>query len=308
MARLRATTQLRASARREAPSHGRTTRGPLVLKLGGELLEQPEDVERVARAIAALSPRPPGPVARNRKLAEPGPQLVVVHGGGKEIDAALAVAGIEKRQVDGLRITDAATLDVVVAVVAGSINTRLVAAVRRAGARPVGLTGADATVATVKRSAPIKTVAGELVDLGLVGAPVDNGRPQLLSDLMQRGYVPVIACVGATRDGRLMNVNADTLASHLARAIGARRLVIAGGTSGVLDEQGQTIARMTGREAARLIKAGTANKGMVAKLQACRAALAGGVRDVVIANGRDSRLDAVALDTAPATGCTQVVR
>ena len=272
-------------------------RGPVVLKLGGELLEQPEDVARVAKAIAALSARTP---------------LVVVHGGGKEIDAALAVAGIPKQQVDGLRVTDAATLEVVVSVLAGAINTRLVAAIRRAGAKPVGLTGADAGVVTVKRSAPIKTVSGETVDLGLVGAPVANGRPQLLSDLLQRGYVPVIACVGATRDGRLMNVNADTLASHLARAVGARRLVIAGGTSGVLDESGQTIPRMTGREAARLIKAGTANKGMVAKLQACRAALAGGVRDVVIANGRAARLDAVALDSdlsgTPATDCTQVVK
>ena len=272
-------------------------RGPVVLKLGGELLEQPEDVARVAKAIAALSARTP---------------LVVVHGGGKEIDAALAVAGIPKQQVDGLRVTDAATLEVVVSVLAGAINTRLVAAIRRAGAKPVGLTGADAGVATVKRSAPIKTVSGETVDLGLVGAPVANGRPQLLSDLLQRGYVPVIACVGATRDGRLMNVNADTLASHLARAVGARRLVIAGGTSGVLDESGQTIPRMTGREAARLIKAGTANKGMVAKLQACRAALAGGVRDVVIANGRAARLDAVALDSdlsgTPARDCTQVVK
>ena len=272
-------------------------RGPVVLKLGGELLEQPQDVARVAKAIAALSARTP---------------LVVVHGGGKEIDAALAVAGIPKQQVDGLRVTDAATLEVVVSVLAGAINTRLVAAIRRAGAKPVGLTGADAGVATVKRSAPIKTVSGETVDLGLVGAPVANGRPQLLSDLLQRGYVPVIACVGATRDGRLMNVNADTLASHLARAVGARRLVIAGGTSGVLDESGQTIPRMTGREAARLIKAGTANKGMVAKLQACRAALAGGVRDVVIANGRAARLDAVALDSdlsgTPARDCTQVVK
>ena len=265
----------------------------IVLKLGGELLEKPEDVARVAKAIAALS----------RRAA-----LVVVHGGGKEIDAALAVAGIPKRQVDGLRVTDAATLDVVVSVLAGAINTRLVAAVRRAGGRPVGLTGADATVATVKRAAPIKTVAGDLVDLGLVGAPVANGKPELLADLLAGGYVPVIACVGATRDGSLMNVNADTLASHLAKALRARRLVIAGGTPGVLDDQGHTIARMTGREAAKLIKAGTANKGMVAKLQACRAALAGGVRDVVIANGRDSRLDAVAVDATLPAGCTQVVR
>ncbi len=266
---------------------------PIVLKLGGELLEQADDLGRMARGIAALSARTP---------------LVVVHGGGKEIDAALAVAGIPKRQVDGLRVTDEPTLDVVVAVLAGAINTRLVAAVRRAGARPVGLTGADATVATVKRAAPITTVAGERVDLGLVGAPVANGRPQLLTDLLGRGYVPIVACVGATRDGRLMNVNADTLASHLAQAIGARRLVIAGGTSGVLDERGHTIGRMTGREAARLIKAGTANKGMVAKLQACRAALAGGVRDVVIANGRQTKFDALAVDTAPGGGCTQVVR
>jgi acetylglutamate kinase len=288
-------------------ARGRATRASrIVLKLGGELLERPEDVTRVAKAIASLAP---GPRAGGRRRAGPALQmeLVVVHGGGKEIDAALAVAGIPKQQVDGLRVTDAATLDVVVSVLAGAINTRLVAAVRRAGAKPVGLTGADATVVTVKRAAPVKTVKGDVVDLGLVGAPVANGRPELLSDLLSRGYVPIVACVGATRDGRLMNVNADTLASHLAQALGARRLVIAGGTSGVLDEQGQTIARMTGREAARLIKAGTANKGMVAKLQACRAALAGGVRDVVIANGRDTQLEAVVVDANPPAGCTQVV-
>jgi acetylglutamate kinase len=196
----------------------------------------------------------------------------------------------------------------VVAVLAGAINTRLVAAVRRAGARPVGLTGADTAVATVKKAAPIVSVAGERVDLGLVGAPVANGKPQLLADLLGRGYVPVIACVGATRDGQLLNVNADTLASHLAGALGARRLVIAGGTSGVLDEQGRTLARLTGRQAARMIKAGTANKGMVAKLQACRSALRQGVGDVVIADGRKARLGTLADVKAPLSACTQVVR
>jgi acetylglutamate kinase len=283
----------RARAVSPAPARQARKGRPVVLKLGGELLEQPNDVDRVAKGIAALAARTP---------------VVVVHGGGKEIDAALAVAGIPKRQVDGLRVTDAQTLDVVVAVLAGGINTRLVAAVRKAGGKPVGLTGVDATVATVRQAAPITTVAGERVDLGLVGAPVANGRPQLLADLMNRGYVPIVACVGSTRDGRLMNVNADTLASHLAQAIGARRLVIAGGTSGVLDERGQTISRMTGRDAARLIKAGTANKGMVAKLQACRAAIGGGVRDVVIANGRETPFDVLASDAAPDAGCTQVVR
>jgi acetylglutamate kinase len=264
-----------------------------VLKLGGELLEQAPDLARVAKAIAALAAHVP---------------LVVVHGGGKEIDAALATAGIPKQQVDGLRVTDARTLDVVVAVLAGAINTRLVAAVRRAGGRPVGLTGADATVATVRRAAPMTSVAGETVDLGLVGAPVANGAPALLSELLRGGYVPVIACIGATRDGQLMNVNADTLASHLAAALGAARLVIAGGTSGVLDTDGRTIARLTTRDAGRLIKAGTANKGMVAKLQACRSALQRGVGDVVIANGREVALESLAGRAEPPAGSTQVVR
>jgi acetylglutamate kinase len=237
-----------------------------------------------------------------------------VHGGGKEIDAALATAGIPKQQVDGLRVTDARTLDVVVAVLAGAINTRLVAAVRKAGALAVGLTGADAGVATMKKAAPITSVAGDTVDLGLVGAPVTNGTPRLLTDLLARGYVPVVACIGSTKDGQLLNVNADTLASHLAAALGARRLIIAGGTSGVFDEHGQTIPQLDGRAATRLIKAGTANKGMVAKLQACRDAIKRGVGDVVIANGREVAFETLAeiprtmRVRAALPSCTQVVR
>jgi acetylglutamate kinase len=265
----------------------------LVLKLGGELLEQPQDLERVAAGIAALAERA---------------ALVVVHGGGREIDAALATAGIPKQQVDGLRVTDARTLDVVVAVLAGAINTRLVAAVRGAGGRPVGLTGADASVATMRRAAPIASVAGPKVDLGLVGAPINNGAPELLTDLLKGGYVPIVACIGATRDGQLLNVNADTLASHLAAELKAKRLVIAGGTSGVLDAQGQTIDRLTARGAAAMIRVGTANKGMVAKLDACRAALKKGVGDVLIANGRDVPFGRLAGAEALLPGCTQVVR
>ncbi len=269
------------------------TAGVLVLKLGGELLESPEDLAATASAIARLSNNA---------------SLVVVHGGGREIDSALNAAGIPKQQIDGLRVTDSRTLDVVVSVLAGAINTRLVAAVRRAGAAPVGLTGADATIATMKRAAPIVTVSGDRVDLGLVGAPVRNGAPRLLTDLVAQGYVPIVACIGATRDGQLLNVNADTLASHLASALRAKRLVIAGATAGVLDELGRTIERLTVRDAARLVKAGTANKGMVAKLQACRAALQAGVGDVVIADGRKARLGTLADSSARLTGCTQVVR
>jgi len=264
----------------------------LVLKLGGELLEQPLDLDRIASGIAALAKKA---------------RLVVVHGGGKEIDAALATAGIPKRQVDGLRVTDARTLEVVVAVLAGAINTRLVAAVRKAGARPVGLTGADASVATVKRAAPIVSTAGDQVDLGLVGAPVNDGAPRLLTDLMARGYVPIVACIGFTRAGELMNVNADTLAAHLATGLSAQRLVIAGGTSGVLDQQGATIARLTARDATRMIKAGTANHGMVAKLQACTGALKRGVGDVLIANGRMVEFAKLAAARHAQSGTTQVV-
>ena len=265
----------------------------IVLKLGGELLEQPDELRRLAAGIARLAERA---------------ALVVVHGGGREIDAALATAGIPKQQIDGLRVTDARTLDVVVAVLAGAINTRLVAALRRAGARPVGLTGADASVVTVKRAGPIASLAGSRIDLGLVGAPIDNGTPRLLTDLLARGYLPVVACIGATRNGQLLNVNADTLAAHLAGELGARRLVIAGSTPGVLDEEGRTIERLTTRSAAKLVKAGTANKGMVAKLDACRAALKRGVGDVLIANGREVALETLAAAGGPLTGCTQVTR
>lgn len=264
-----------------------------MLKLGGELLEEPEDLRRIARHIASMAQRT---------------SLVVVHGGGREIDAALLTAGIPKRQIDGLRVTDARTLDVVVSVLAGAINTRLVAALRQAGASPVGLTGADAGVVSVRRAPPVASVTGATVDLGLVGSPTSNGTPRLLTDLLSRGYVPVVACLAATRAGQILNVNADTLAAHLAGQLGARRLVIAGGTPGVMDASGDTIERLTSTGAARLIRAGTASKGMVAKLVACRSALRKGVGDVIIANGRDARLKAVAGANTLLSGCTQVVR
>lgn len=269
-----------------------TARPRLVLKLGGELLEQPKDLSRMARAIAGLSARA---------------DVVVVHGGGREIDAALAAVGIPKHQVDGVRITDERTLDVVVAVLAGTLNTRLVAAVRRAGADPVGLTGADATVATLRRAPPLVSVEGTTVDLGLVGLPSGSSTPRLLTDLLTRRYVPIVACIGATRQGQVLNVNADTLAAHLAVTVGAQRLVMAGGTAGVLDADGRTIGRLTDREAARLVRAGTASRGMVAKLEACRSALRGGVGDVVIADGRKTRLNSLADRKARLTHCTVVM-
>lgn len=242
-----------------------------LLKLGGELLENPARMSAVARIIA--------------RAAVP---LVVVHGGGREIDAALATAGIPKRQVDGLRVTDGPTLEIVVSVLAGTINTRFVAAINAAGGRAVGLTGADAGVAMVKKAPAHRSTDGELVDLGLVGEPLRGEAPALVTTLVRRGFVPVVACIGASRKGELFNVNADTLAGNLATRLAAARLVIAGGTPGVLDERGQTIPALDPRDIRALLRTGTASAGMVAKLNASEAAARGGVKDVVIVDGRDA--------------------
>jgi acetylglutamate kinase len=245
-------------------------------------------------------------VAALSAISAKGP-IVIVHGGGKEIDAALKTAGIEKRQVDGLRITDDATLDVVVAVLAGAINTRFVAALGRAGVPAVGLTGADDRCGLSQPAPPHRTVDGRLVELGRVGEPSDASGTRLLEHLVAEGFVPVVACIGVGADGQLFNVNADTLAGHLAARLQARRLIIAGTTAGVLDGQGATIESLEPPDIARLIAGGTATAGMVAKLTACERALAHGTGEVVIVDGRDgTRLEAAAAGAA--AGATRITR
>ena len=260
---------------------------PVVLKLGGELLEQPDAETRIARVIA-----------RSAKEA----RLVVVHGGGREIDAALAQAGIPKQQVDGLRITDERTLQVVVAVLAGSINTRFVATINAAGGQAVGLTGADAGIGVVRPSKPHRAINGEMVDLGLVGEPIDTPAPPLLNALLRGAFVPVVACIGRGRDGRLFNVNADTLAAHIAARVRARRLIFAGGTAGVFDTAHKTIPRLSRDGMDELMASGAATAGMVAKMRACQIALDAGVREIAIADGRNNKLGALVLGTAPERG------
>jgi acetylglutamate kinase len=242
-----------------------------VLKLGGELIENDLRLKAMAKAIASA--------------AKKG-RLVVVHGGGREIDAALAQVGIPKRQVDGLRVTDPETLNIVVSVVAGTINTKFVAAVNAAGGKAVGLTGADFGVAPVEKAAPHKATNGETVDLGMVGMPIKVKASALIEALCKAGFVPVIACVSAGTNGKLYNVNADTLAGSLAARLQAKRLVIAGATPGVLDKKNQTIVKLDSERIDKLVKSGTANAGMVAKLAACQTALAGGAKSVLVVDGR----------------------
>ena len=193
-----------------------------VLKLGGELLEDAGAVRSAAEAIVRLAATAP---------------LVVVHGGGRAIDAELRARGESPRFVDGLRITDQAALDTVVSVLAGRTNTTLVAAIGAAGGRAVGLTGADGRIGLSRRAAPLHTVSGEVADLGLVGEPAGSD-VSLLTDLVRLGCIPVVASIGVDPDGVLLNVNADVLAAHLAANVPAERLIIAGGTAGVLDANG----------------------------------------------------------------------
>jgi acetylglutamate kinase len=269
------------------------TERPVVVKFGGELLEQPDRLATVVGAMARVAGRAP---------------LVIVHGGGKEIDAALKSAGIEKRQVDGLRITDDATLDVVVGVLAGSVNTRLVAALGAAGLKAVGLTGADGTCGLSEAAPPHLSVDGRLVDLGRVGVPSAASDATLVRTLLDRGFLPVIASIGVTADGRLLNVNADTFAGRLAERLQAARLVVAGATPGVLDERGATVSVLEPSDIARLIGTGTATAGMIAKLRACEEALANGVGEVVIVDGRDGASLEAAVHDRPPAGATRIVQ
>ena len=266
-----------------------TRRAPVVIKLGGELLEQPARVRRIARALTDTATRAP---------------LLIVHGGGREVDAEMARLDIPKHAVDGLRITDAATLDVVLGVLAGRVNTRLVAAIVHAGGRAVGLTGADAGLVRVRAARRYRATDGAAIDLGFVGLPVGTGRPTLVGALHRSGHVPVVASIGADRRGRLFNVNADTLAGDLAVRVGARRLIIAGATPGVLDGEGRTIAEIDDRQLADLIREGAASVGMIAKLLACRAAGRGGVERVEIVDGR--RASAFELGRTDRPGGTKV--
>lgn len=269
---------------------------PLVLKFGGELLE---DRARMSAVVAA--------VAQIAGAGVPTAPVVIVHGGGKEIDAALATAGIEKRQVEGLRITDEATLEIVVSVLAGAVNTRFVAALLTAGARAVGLTGADGGCGLSEVAPPHRTVDGRAVDLGRVGIPASKADMRLLQTLLRDGFVPVIASIGADGEGRLLNVNADTMAGHLAGRLRARRLVIAGSTAGVLDGSGRTIPVLDPAAIDQLVSGGTATAGMIAKLRACEQALAGGVDDVVIVDGRDQDALRTAASGALPGSATRVI-
>ena len=233
----------------------------VLVKLGGTLLDSAESRDRLAAQIAA---------ARGR-----GIEMVVVHGGGKQMTRYLAERGIESRFVGGLRVTTPETLDAVLKVFAGSVNHELVASLNRAGALAVGLSGIDAFLVEAEQLDPA---------LGAVGR-VTKSNPALLDLLTANGYLPVVACVAGDRQGQVYNVNADQMAVACAAAFGARQLIFLTDVEGVLDGSGRVQPVLTVAESRRLIADGVATGGMQAKLEAALAALAGGVEQVRIAPG-----------------------
>lgn len=242
---------------------------PVVLKIGGELLESVDDRARIAAFVAETEKTRP---------------VVVIHGGGRAIDAELSRRGIAPKKVDGLRITDGPTLEVVVSVLAGSANTAFVAALVAAGVRAVGLTGADAGFGRAVRVNAHTSVTGAHVDLGFVGDPAEAD-PALIRLLLSHHYLPVVASLGIDRD-TILNVNADVMACRIASSLAGSDLVIAGATAGVLDKANQSIHALDLEGIRRVIEEGTATAGMVAKLSACRTALLSGVASVRIIDGR----------------------
>ena len=233
----------------------------VLVKLGGTLLDAAESRDSLAGQLAAACGR--------------GVELVVVHGGGKQMTRYLAERGIESRFVGGLRVTTPETLDAVLKIFAGSVNHELVASLNRAGALAVGLSGIDALLAEAEEMDPA---------LGAVGR-VTRSNPALLHLLVGNGFVPVVACVAGDRQGRVYNVNADQMAVACAAAFGAERLVFLTDVEGVLDGARRIRRVLTAAESRELIASGVATGGMQAKLNAARDALAGGVARVRIAPG-----------------------
>jgi acetylglutamate kinase len=232
-----------------------------LVKLGGTLLDSAETRARLAREIAAFA-----------QSAE----VVVVHGGGKQMTRYLSERGIESRFVSGLRVSTPEVIDALLKVLAGTVNQELVAAFASSGARPVGLTGLDGGISIAEQLSP---------ELGAVGKPV-RSNPELLDLLCSNGYLPVVACLGGGANGEIYNVNADQMAISCAAAFRADRLFFLTDVDGVRDGSGKIAPILTPSRIDELVANGTASGGMQAKLESAKAALACGVGEIVIAPGQ----------------------
>ena len=256
-------------------------RQTVVIKYGGHAMGE-EALARLFAADAVL-------------LKLLGVHPVIVHGGGPQISAMLEKAGVKSTFVDGLRVTDAATMEVAEMVLSGAINKEIASWITQAGAtadvRGVGLSGKDARLITAERVRRARKDAGsseeEIVDLGFVGEP-SRIDPKLIQDLINSAddYVPVIAPIGVGADGQTYNINADTVAGALAGALKAKRMLLLTDVAGVLDPEGEIIRELNLDEARGAIASGVAGGGMIPKLRTAIAAVEAGVEAVVILDGR----------------------
>ena len=263
----------------------------LVVKFGGHAMGEADYVSAFAADIALLD--------------QVGARPVVVHGGGPQIGAMLKKLEIESQFVDGLRVTDEATISVVEMVLAGGINKALVAAIARAGGRAVGISGKDGGLITARKLMATAKTAGsaieEAIDLGFVGEP-DHVDTRVLDALNAANLIPVVAPVGSDAAGETYNINADTAAGAIAAALGATRMLMLTDVAGVLDKSGTLITDLTVSQAEALIRDGTVSGGMIPKVETCIDAVLGGAEAAVIMDGRASHALLVELFTEHGMG------
>jgi acetylglutamate kinase len=247
----------------------------ILIKFGGHAMGKADYVNAFAADIALLD--------------QVGARPVVVHGGGPQIGEMLKKLQIESSFIDGLRVTDEATISVVEMVLAGGINKALVAAIAGAGGRAVGVSGKDGGLLTARKLIAVAQASDsaiqQAVDLGFVGEP-SHVDVTVLNALMQHHLIPVVAPVGSGEDGKTYNINADTAAGAIAAALNATRMLMLTDVTGVLDKNGKLISSLTISQAEALIHDGTVSGGMIPKVKTCIDAVQGGAEGAVIMDGR----------------------
>ncbi len=234
----------------------------VVIKLGGHAMGSDDAMEEFARDVALMR--------------QVGVNPVVVHGGGPMINDMLKRLDIKSDFVNGKRVTDAATMEVVEMVLSGSVNARIVQAISEQGGRAVGLSGKDSQLILCEPEDPA---------LGLVGKPVKID-PRVLRDLADKGIIPVIAPLGMGAEGETFNINGDTAAGAIASALQADRLLLLTDVAGVKNASGDVLTELTASQIDEMIADGSIAGGMIPKTQTALDALAGGVRAAVILDGR----------------------
>jgi acetylglutamate kinase len=264
-----------------------------VVKIGGEIADDESTLHSFCEEVALL--------------AEVGIRVVMVHGGGKQATQLSKQLGIEPKMIEGRRVTDEKTLDVVMMVFAGTINTEIIAALREYGAEPVGLSGVDGGILNAVKRPPKKvlnekTGQEEVVDYGHVG-DIESVDPRLLTTLLNADFVPVMASLGGDDAGNILNINADTVASEIASSLRAEKLFLVTDVDGILREDKSLISRVTPQEIDRLIKEGVIRGGMVPKATSAVEALKDGVGSVHIISGKkkSTLLTEVFTDTGSGT-------